>query len=87
MISTETLHLLNKTLEIADSFQQDYGKLRYSTRIESYADNHRITVTIQDGWKIIHFAVDKTDEDFLYQRFELKTKELIDESRKEIKNK
>ena len=60
MVSRETLVLFDKVISMMDSFQQDYGRCRYSAAMESYVEGHRIIVTISSGWKVIKFVIDET---------------------------
>jgi hypothetical protein len=79
MISKETLELFNDVISIMDSFQQDYGKCRYSATMDSFAESHLLTVRITYGYKAIMFAVDDINKGFLYKVFEMKTKQLLGE--------
>lgn len=68
---------IKKILSTMDSFQQDYGDLRYSMRINSYATEPRIIITIFDKvrTKTIDFAIDYEVEkksignNFIYECF------------------
>lgn len=43
MISRETLTLFDKVISMMDSFQQDYGRCRYSAAMESYVEGHKLS--------------------------------------------
>ena len=79
MLSKEKTELLKAVISTMDSFQQDYGKIHYSVNIGSYPTGHRIIVRAYnyDENKSIEFVIDETNEKYLYQVFELKTKELL----------
>ena len=46
MLSEEKTELLKNVISIMDSFQQDYGILRYSINVSSYTGFHQILVNI-----------------------------------------
>ena len=81
MLSKEQSELLEKVISTMDSFQQDYGLLRYSINVSSYTGFHQILVNIfntQDTMRI-QFAIDETNQDYLYDLFEQKTKIVLGE--------
>ena len=81
MLSEEKTKLLKNVISIMDSFQQDYGILRYSINVSSYTGFHQILVNIFNtvDTMTIQFAIDKTNEDHLYELFEQKTKAVMGE--------
>lgn len=82
---------IKKILSTMDSFQQDYGDLRYSMRINSYATEPRIIITIfnKDRTKMIDFAIDYEVEknsignNFIYECFLERTNYFLASEKKE----
>ena len=81
MLSEEKSELLQAVISTMDSFQQDYGNLRYSVNISSYVSFHTILVNIfnTSSTVTIQFCVTEQDEVFLYELFKQKTKMVLGE--------
>ena len=81
MLSEEKTELLKNVISTMDSFQQDYRKIHYSVNIGSYPTGHRIIVRAYnyDENKAIEFVIDETNQDYLYDLFEQKTKIVLGE--------
>jgi len=77
MTSKKQLELIDKLISTMDSFQQDYGQLRYSFTMSSYANRHLIVVHIFHNNDKMDFVIDETNEEFLYPLFEQKSKFML----------
>ena len=77
MIGKERAELFAEVMSTIDSFQQDYGNLKYSASMESYEEGHRIIVSIISKSSIIKFIVDETNEGNLSDVFEMKSMEIL----------
>jgi hypothetical protein len=79
MLSKEKTELLKNVISTMDSFQQDYGLLRYSINVSSYSGFHQILVNIFNtvDTMTVQFAIDETNENHLYELFEHKTKAVM----------
>lgn len=81
---------IKKILSTMDSFQQDYGDLRYSVKIGSYVIDPRVVVTIFDKQKQLRFAIDYEVEkesignNFIYECFLERTNYFLASEKKEI---
>ena len=62
MTSKEHLELIGEVISTMDSFQQDYGQLRYSFTVSSYANRHLIVVHIFHNNDKMDFVIDETNK-------------------------
>jgi hypothetical protein len=79
MLSKEKTELLKNVISTMDSFQQDYGNLRYSVNISSYVSFHTILVNIfnTSSTVTIQFCITEQDKSYLYELFNQKTKMVL----------
>ena len=70
------LNFINEVLSAIDSFQQDYGRFRYSVTIQSYAMQHQLTVSITDtkSCGAVKFVVEQTS----YERARVPSRDIYD---------
>jgi hypothetical protein len=84
MCNKDSMEDLDKLISCVDSFQQDNGELRYQFTMHSYAQRHKIIVSIFKSDKVTHkskavtFCVD--DFRYLYETFERYTHKLYEEA-------
>lgn len=76
MIERGGLNFINEVLSAIDSFQQDYGRFRYSVTIQSYALCHQLTVSITDTESsgAVRFVIEQT----LYEQARVPSRYIYD---------
>lgn len=92
MTDKTSLTFINEVISAIDSFQQDYGTLRYSITIQSYAAHHQLTVNVMDSecLRMVRFIIEqelyenaKIPSEYIYNLIKEKSEEMVSE--KEIK--
>lgn len=85
MIDKVNLIFINEVISAIDSFQQDYGTFHYSVTIQSYAQQHKLVVSILDikHHNAIRFAIEQTSYEqavipsrYIYDLIKAKSEEL-----------
>ena len=86
MTEKSNLIFINEVISTIDSFQQDYGTLRYYITICSYVLHHQLTVSIinKDFNNAIRFVIEqkayeqaKIPSEYVYNLIKTKSEELL----------
>lgn len=86
MLNKPNLTFLSEVISTVDSFQQDYGTFRYSITMQSYVQQHKLTVNIisSKSRTAVHFVIEqevyeqaKVPSRYIYDLIKTKSDELF----------